>query len=54
MAQEIDSEVRGLIEEAHNRAKEVLTNYKDKLEAIARRLIEVETIEAPELEALFA
>jgi len=31
-----------------------LTNYKDKLEAIARRLIEVETIEAPELEALFA
>ncbi|NIO70387.1 MAG: ATP-dependent zinc metalloprotease FtsH [Anaerolineae bacterium] len=54
VAQEIDSEVRGLIEEAHNRAKEVLTNYKDKLEAIARRLIEVETIEAPELEALFA
>ena len=54
VAQEIDNEVRRLIEEAHNRAKQVLTNYKDKLEAIARRLIEVETIEAPELEALFA
>jgi len=54
VAQEIDNEVRSLIEEAHKRAKEVLTNYKDKLEAIARRLIEVETIEAPELEALFA
>jgi cell division protease FtsH len=54
VAQEIDREVRGLIEEAHNRAKEVLTNYGDKLEALARRLIEVETIEAPELEALFA
>jgi len=53
VAQEIDSEVRSLIEEAHNRAKEVLTKYRDKLEAIARRLIEVETIEAPELEALF-
>jgi cell division protease FtsH len=54
VAQEIDSEVRSLIEEAHDRAKEVLTTYRDKLEAIARRLIEVETIDAPELEALFA
>ena len=54
VAQEIDGEVRSLIEEAHNRAKEVLTNYRDKLEALARRLVEVETIEAPELEALFA
>jgi len=54
VAQEIDGEVRSFMEEAHNRAKEVLTTYKDKLEAIAKRLIEVETIEAPELEALFA
>jgi cell division protease FtsH len=54
VAQEIDGEVRSFIEEAHNRAKEVLTTYKDKLEAIAKRLIEVESIEAPELEALFA
>jgi cell division protease FtsH len=54
VAREIDSEVRSFIEEAHNRAKEVLTAYRDKLEAIAKRLIEVETIEAPELEALFA
>jgi cell division protease FtsH len=54
VAQQIDSEVRSLIAEAHNRAKEVLTTYRDKLEALARRLIEVETIEAPELEALFA
>jgi cell division protease FtsH len=54
VAQEIDGEVRSLIEEAHNRAKGVLTNYRDKLEALARRLVEVETIEAPELEALFA
>jgi len=54
VAQEIDSEVRSFIEEAHNRAKEVLTTYRDKLEAIARRLIEVETIESPEFNALFA
>jgi cell division protease FtsH len=54
VAQEIDNEVRSLIEEAHHRAKEVLTKYRDRLEAIAKRLIEVETLEAPELEALFA
>jgi cell division protease FtsH len=54
VAQEIDNEIRSLIEEAHNRAKEVLTTYRDKLEALAKRLIEVETIEAPELDALFA
>jgi cell division protease FtsH len=54
VAQEIDGEVRSLIEEAHNRAKEVLTKYGDRLEAIANRLIEVETIEASEFEALFA
>ncbi len=54
VAQEIDSEVRSLIEEAHDRAKEVLTKYRDKLEAIAKRLIEVETLEAAEFEALLA
>jgi len=54
VAQEIDSEVRSLIEEAYNKAKEVLKTYKDKLERIAKRLIEVETIEASELEALLA
>jgi cell division protease FtsH len=53
-AQEIDQEVRRLVEEAYNRAKEVLTAYRDKLTLLAQRLMEVETIEAAEFNALFA
>ncbi|MDY7040849.1 MAG: cell division protein FtsH, partial [Chloroflexota bacterium] len=52
VAQEIDIEVRRFIEEAHDRAKETLTTHWDKLKAIAKRLIEVETIDSEEFEAL--
>jgi cell division protease FtsH len=54
MAQEIDREVRRFIDEAHSRAREVLTTYRDKLIALAKRLIEEETIESAELEAMLA
>ena len=54
VAQEIDREVRRFIEEAHSRAKEILTTYRDKLVALAQRLIEDETLEGPELEAMLA
>ena len=53
VAQEIDQEVRRLIDEAYSRAKEILTKYRDKLDLVARRLIEVETLEREEFEALF-
>ncbi|HEY8445806.1 MAG TPA: ATP-dependent zinc metalloprotease FtsH [Thermomicrobiales bacterium] len=53
VAYQIDQEIRELIETAHTRAKEVITQYFDKLEAIAKLLIEKETIEGDELEALF-
>ena len=43
VAQEIDSEVRKIVNEAHDRAREVLTHYREQLERIAQRLIEVET-----------
>jgi cell division protease FtsH len=54
VAEEIDKEVRRIIEEAYGRARQILVDYRDKLEAIAVRLIEVETIERPEFEALVA
>jgi cell division protease FtsH len=54
VAEEIDQEVRRLIDEAYNRAREVLTKYRPKLELIAKRLVEVETLERPEFEALMA
>jgi cell division protease FtsH len=53
VAQEIDSEVRRLISEAHERAIAILTQYREKLDAIALRLIEVETLDAVEFEKMF-
>jgi len=53
-AQEIDREVRRFIDEAHSRAKEILTTYRDKLVALAKRLIEEETLEGAELQAMLA
>jgi cell division protease FtsH len=53
VAQEIDGEVRKLIGEAYTRARSLLTEYRDKLDAIARRLMEVETIDSIEFERIF-
>jgi cell division protease FtsH len=49
----IDREVRELIEEAHERARELLEANAEYLEAIAQLLISNETIEGEEMEALF-
>jgi cell division protease FtsH len=54
VAQEIDAEVKRIITRAYDRARQVLTEHRDKLEVVARRLIERETIDAPEFNALVA
>jgi len=48
-AQEIDDEVRRVIDEAHQRCRAVLAAHRDKLEQLAARLIEVETVEGDDL-----
>jgi len=53
IAYEIDKEVRRIIDEAYDRAKGILTQHKDKLIGIAQVLIEKETLEEEEFEALF-
>jgi cell division protease FtsH len=53
VAQEIDQEVRKIVNEAHDRAREVLTRYREQLNRIAERLIEVETLDAAAFAALF-
>jgi cell division protease FtsH len=53
VAQEIDSEVRQLVAEAYNKARQLLIEYRDKLDAVAKRLLEVETISQEEFEAIF-
>ena len=48
-AREIDAEVRRLVSEAHQRARVVLTERRETLEQVARRLLEKEVIEGEEL-----
>ena len=52
VAQEIDEEVRGLVDEAYQRTHQILSDYRDKLDAVAQRLLEIETLHAPEFEAI--
>jgi cell division protease FtsH len=53
VAQEIDQEVRGIVHGAYERAKDALVRYRDRVDRIAERLIEVETLDHDEFVALF-
>ncbi|OQY91776.1 MAG: cell division protein FtsH [Anaerolineae bacterium UTCFX2] len=53
VAEEIDSEVRRIVGEAYTSAKRILTEYRDKLDDVARRLLEMETITREEFESIF-
>jgi cell division protease FtsH len=53
VAEEIDDEVRRIIDHAYHVAKKTLTENRPKLDQIARKLIEVETIEGDDLMTLF-
>jgi cell division protease FtsH len=52
VAEEIDDEVRGLVTWAYDMARQLIIENRDKLETIAERLLEVETIENEEFTAL--
>ncbi|WEG12712.1 ATP-dependent zinc metalloprotease FtsH [Pullulanibacillus sp. KACC 23026] len=52
IAYEIDSEIQRIIKECYARAKEILTEQRDKLELVAKTLLEVETLEADQIKAL--
>jgi cell division protease FtsH len=48
-AQEIDREVRKLIDDAYARAVKLITERRDKLEAIAKALLEFETLDGSQV-----
>ncbi len=52
MAEEIDEEVRHIIDKAYHTAKQVLTDNRDKLNEVAEHLLEEETIEGDDLTRL--
>ncbi|MDP9272412.1 MAG: ATP-dependent zinc metalloprotease FtsH [Chloroflexota bacterium] len=54
VAAKIDAEVREIIDHAYERAREALTAQRPVLDRLAALLIEKETIEGEEFEALFA
>jgi cell division protease FtsH len=53
-AQRIDTEVKRLLDEAHERAHQLLAERRHLLELVTRRLLEKEVIEGDELKVLIA
>ena len=53
-AREIDAEIRRIIEDAHQRARDILVEHRDALESISQVLLTRETIEREEFLALLA
>ena len=52
IAREIDDEIRRVVEEAHQTAKDILSEHREGLERISKILLERETIDAKEFVAL--
>ncbi|WP_170005991.1 ATP-dependent zinc metalloprotease FtsH [Bacillus fonticola] len=52
IAYEIDLEIQRIIKECYVKAKEILTEKRDQLELIAKTLLEVETLDAKQIEHL--
>ena len=53
VAQQIDKEVRKLVNKAYEHARSIVNQYRDKLDDVAHRLLEVETITRDEFEEIF-
>lgn len=53
MASEIDEEIRTIIEDAYATAEKLLTENIDKLHIVAQTLLEIETLDGEQFEALF-
>jgi cell division protease FtsH len=51
-AQTIDTEIKRILEEAHTTARQILSDNRDALETVTRRLLEVEVMEGEELRRL--
>jgi len=54
VAEQIDLEVRVLVDEAHERALSIIREHRDKLEAITNMLMEHETIDAAAFVSIFS
>jgi cell division protease FtsH len=53
VAEKIDSEVRRLVDDSYKLTKKLLSKYRDRLDAVAQKLLEVETLTREEFESIF-
>jgi len=53
IAEKIDSEVRKIVDDSYKMAKKLLTKYRSQLDAVAQKLLEVETLTREDFEAIF-
>jgi len=53
VAAEIDREVRRIVDNAYDKAEQLLTDHMEKLHAVAESLLEYETLEADEFEMAY-
>jgi cell division protease FtsH len=51
-AEQIDTEVKALLDQSYADAKEILTTHRDKLDLVAKRLLEQETIDGDQFQQL--
>ncbi|HEX7861096.1 MAG TPA: ATP-dependent zinc metalloprotease FtsH [Verrucomicrobiae bacterium] len=52
IAEEIDAEVKHIIDEGYQRAKDLITTHSDKLEMLAQKLLEYETLDGAQVEEI--
>ena len=53
VAEKIDIEVKQIVSDAYQRAKDILNKHRDVLEVLAEKLLERETIDSAELDEIF-
>jgi cell division protease FtsH len=54
IAREIDDEIRRIVEDAHERARKVLSDHMDEMQRLSKVLIEYETIDREQFQGLLA
>ena len=53
VAEEIDKEVRTIVTTAYKEARKILTKYRKQLDAVAQKLLEVETLSKDDFQKIF-
>ena len=53
IAYEIDTEIQSIIRECYAKAKQIITDKRDQLEAIAQALLKIETLDAKQIRHIY-